>query len=186
LANFRKEFTYACEQCELMVFSGSIPQGVPVDIYAQLIAECRQLGIKTLLDTSGEPLKEAVLAKPTIIKPNKKELEYLVGRKLPDRESIVKEAKALVAEGIEKVVVSLGEEGLLYMDTDTVIFEPAKKVKAVNTVGCGDSVVASFCMSEVAGEDAVLAMQKAVALSAANATTKGSAEIPLNTYLDLL
>ena len=78
------------------------------------------------------------------------------------------------------------EEGLLYMDTDTVIFEPAKKVKAVNTVGCGDSVVASFCMSEVAGEDAVLAMQKAVALSAANATTKGSAEIPLNTYLDLL
>lgn len=186
LANFRKEFTYACEQCELMVFSGSIPKGVPKDIYAQLIAECRQFGIKTLLDTSGEPLKEAVLAKPTIIKPNKKELEYLVGRKLADRESIIKEAKALVTEGIEKVVVSLGEEGLLYVDADTVIFEPAKKVKTVNTVGCGDSVVASFCMSEVAGEDAELAMQKAVALSAANATTKGSAEIPLNTYLDLL
>lgn len=186
LVNFRKEFTYACEQCELMVFSGSIPQGVPKDIYAKLIAECRQLGIKTLLDTSGEPLKEAIAAKPTIIKPNKKELEYLVGRKLPDRESIVKEAKGLVAEGIEKVVVSLGEEGLLYVDADTVIYEPAKKVKTVNTVGCGDSVVASFCMSEVAGEDAELSMKKAVALSAANATTKGSAEIPLNIYLDLL
>lgn len=186
LANFRKEFTYACDQCELMVFSGSIPQGVPVDIYAKLIEECRMLGIKTMLDTSGEPLKAAVAAKPTIIKPNKKELEYLVGRKLPDRESIVKEAKGLVAEGIEKVVISLGEEGLLYVDADEVIFKPAKKVKVVNTVGCGDSVVASFCMSEVALEDAELAMQKAVALSAANATTKGSAEIPLNTYLELL
>lgn len=186
LAGFRKEFLYACEQCELMVLSGSIPQGVPDDIYAQLITECNRAGIKTLLDTSGEPLKKGILARPAMIKPNKKELEYLVGKRLSDRASIAKEAKALVAQGIEKVVVSLGEEGLLYVDKVQEIFEPAKKVKTVNTVGCGDSVVASFCMSEISGEEADIAVKKAVALAAANAATKGSAEISLQTYLELL
>ena len=121
-----------------------------------------------------------------MIKPNKKELEYLVGKRLSDRASIAKEAKALVAQGIEKVVVSLGEEGLLYVDKVQEIFEPAKKVKTVNTVGCGDSVVASFCMSEISGEEADIAVKKAVALAAANAATKGSAEISLQTYLELL
>ena len=58
-----------------MVLSGSIPQGVPDDIYAQLITECNRAGIKTLLDTSGEPLKKGILARPAMIKPNKKELE---------------------------------------------------------------------------------------------------------------
>lgn len=186
LAGFRKEFLYACEQCELMVLSGSIPQGVPDDIYAQLITECNRAGIKTLLDTSGEPLKKGILARPAMIKPNKKELEYLVGKRLSDRASIAKEAKALVAQGIEKVVVSLGEEGLLYVDKVQEIFEPAKKVKTVNTVGCGDSVVASFCMSEISSEEADIAVKKAVALAAANAATKGSAEISLQTYLELL
>ncbi len=80
----------------------------------------------------------------------------------------------------------MGEQGLLYVDGGQVIFEEAKKVKAVNTVGCGDSVVASLCMSEVSGETADIAMKKASALAAANAATRGSAEIVMSTYLDLL
>lgn len=186
LSNFRKEFEYCMEQCRLMVFSGSIPQGVPVDIYAQLIAACKKEGIRTVLDTSGEPLKEGVKAKPYLLKPNKKELEYLVGKRLASKDEVIEEAKRLVEEGISKVVVSMGEQGLLYVDGGQVIFEEAKKVKAVNTVGCGDSVVASLCMSEVSGETADIAMKKASALAAANAATRGSAEIVMSTYLDLL
>lgn len=186
LSNFRKEFEYCMEQCELMVFSGSVPQGVPADIYAQLIAACKREGIKTVLDTSGEPLKEGVKAEPYMIKPNKRELEYLVGKRLDSQEAVIGEAKRLIEEGVSKVVVSMGEQGLLYVDSGQVIFEEAKKVKAVNTVGCGDSVVASLCMSEVSGETADIAMKKASALAAANAATWGSADIVMGTYLDLL
>ena len=186
LFNFRKEFEYCMEQCDLMVFSGSIPQGVPMDIYAQLIEVCKREGIRTVLDTSGEALKEGIKARPYMIKPNKRELEYLVGKRLDSKEAIVCEAGRLVREGIGKVIVSLGEQGLLYVDSVQSIFEEAKKVKAVNTVGCGDSVVASLCMSEVSGEAADIAMKKASALAAANATTEGSADIIMSTYLDLL
>lgn len=186
LSGFIKEFEYCMEQCELMVFSGSIPKGVPEDIYGQLIAACKREGIRTVLDASGEALNLGIKAAPYMIKPNKKELEYLAGKNLDSKEAIIQEAKGLAAQGINKVVVSMGEQGLLYVDRERVIFEEAKRVKAVNTVGCGDTVVAALCMSELNGEPADVTMKKASALAAANAATAGSAEIVMSTYLDLL
>lgn len=184
--NFLKEFEYCLEQGELFVLSGSAPKGVPVDIYAFLIERCRAEGRRVFLDTSGELLREGIKAKPYFIKPNKKELEFIAGRKLPDRKSVIEEAQKLVEGGIEKVAVSLGKEGLLYVDAHQVLFEQAKKVKAVNTVGCGDSVVASYCMSEVGGDTPDIAIKKAAALAAANAATQETAVIPMKLYLELL
>lgn len=186
LANFRKELEYCLEQCDIVVLSGSLPGNVPQELYAQLVERCRAEYKKVILDASGIPFKLGVAAKPYLIKPNRKELEFLVGRKLPDRASIEKEAKELVAGGISKVLVSMGNDGLLYVDKNTVLYEPAKEVEIVNTVGCGDCVVASFAMSELAGEDAEIAVKKASALAAANATTSESGRIPMNTYIELL
>jgi tagatose 6-phosphate kinase len=186
LENFNKEFEYCLEDGEPFVMSGSAPGGVPLDIYASLIEKCRAEKRKVFLDTSGELLREGIKAKPYFIKPNKKELEYICGRKLNDRDDVIYEAKKLNEYGIEKVAVSLGTGGLVYVDRENVIYEQARKVKTLNTVGCGDSVVASFVMSEIAGEPAELAMKKAVALAAANASTIDAASIPMTTYLDLL
>lgn len=186
LENFNKEFEYCLEDGELFVMSGSAPNGVPLDIYASLIEKCRAEKRKVFLDTSGELLREGIKAKPYFIKPNKKELEYICGRKLNDRDDVIYEAKKLNEYGIEKVAVSLGTGGLVYVDKENVIYEPARKVRTLNTVGCGDSVVASFVMSEIAGEDVGLAMKKAVALAAANASTIDAAPIPMTVYLDLL
>lgn len=185
-ANFLKEFEYCLEESSILVFSGSAPEGVPLNIYATLIERCRAEGRKVFLDTSGEFLREGIKAKPYFVKPNLKELEYLAGKTLSTREEVIEEARKLIASGIEKVVVSLGAEGLLYVDATQVLFEEAKQVRVLNTVGCGDSVVASFCMSEISGEEPEIAIKKAVALSAANATTKEAADIPMNQYLDLL
>lgn len=184
--NFLQEFEYCAEQCEIMVLSGSIPRGLPRNIYAQLIQVCSGYGKKVLLDTSGEALREGIKASPYLIKPNKKELEYLTGRKLTNQEDIIQAARKLIAEGIQKIVVSLGAEGLIYVDAEQVIPIPAKKVKVVNTVGCGDSVVAALCMSVLTDEEPEMMMQKAVALSAAHATTGENGSIPMQTYLDLL
>ncbi len=186
LEKFEKEFEYSLETGELFVLSGSAPEGIAPDIYQRLIQKCRQEHKKVFLDTSGELLREGVRAKPYLIKPNRRELEYLADRSLGSREEVAAEAKKLVTGGIRKVVVSLGTEGLLYVDENQTLYEPAKVVKTVNTVGCGDSVVASFCMSEISGEDAVTALKKAAALAAANAATAENAQIPMNTYLNLL
>ncbi len=186
LAAFRKQFSGCLELCRMVVLSGSIPQGLPVDIYAELIEECHEAGRKVCLDASGELLRQGLAAKPDLVKPNRRELEYLAGRELSGMEEIRAEAGKLLEQGVGKVVVSLGAEGLLYMDKEQELYQEACRVRIVNTVGCGDTVVASLCMSELAGEEAGIALKKAAALAAANASTRENGQIPMERYLELL
>lgn len=186
LEAFRKQFSGCLELCRMVVLSGSIPEGVPVDIYAQLIRECHEAGRKVCLDASGELLRQGILAKPDIVKPNRAELEYLAGRKLSGMDEIKAQAEQILAQGVGKVVVSLGEEGLFYLDGKQELYQEARRIQAVNTVGCGDTVVASLCMSELAEEAADIALRKAAALAAANASTKENGVISMKCYLALL
>ena len=185
LIEFRKQFSGCLEICEMAVLSGSVPEGVPTDIYRQLIEECHANGVKVILDTSGEALREGIQAKPDLLKPNLKELESLAGKKIDTRKLFAEEANR-ICEQVGKLVISLGAEGLFYMDENQDIYQAAKKVKAVNTVGCGDTVVASLCMSELAGDDPETALQKAAALAASNASTMENGQINMKTYLELL
>ena len=186
LGGFLKQFTGCLENCEMAVLSGSLPEGVPKDIYAKLVELCHMAGCRVILDSSGEALRQGIQAGPDLVKPNRKELEYLAGRQLQSREEIIGAARELLALGVGRVVVSLGGEGLLCVDGENVHFQAAKQVQAVNTVGCGDTVVASLCMSGLAGDDMETALAKAAAMAAANATTKENGNIPMETYLDLL
>ncbi|MBQ7777067.1 MAG: 1-phosphofructokinase family hexose kinase, partial [Lachnospiraceae bacterium] len=112
LQRFLTEYEKQLAVCEIVVLSGSIPKGVPADIYKTLTELAKKQGCKVFLDTSGEALKMAVEAVPYFIKPNHKELEFLLGRKVEGVDELVTEAEALLAKGMEKVVISLGAKGL--------------------------------------------------------------------------
>lgn len=182
LSRFLSEYKRQLQRVDMVVMSGSIPQGVPEDIYETLTILAKEAGCKVFLDTSGEALKKAVKAKPYLLKPNKKELEYLVERKLTNTEEIKGHIKKLLDSGVEKVIVSLGSKGFVYGDREGIIAQKPVKVKAVNTVACGDCLVASFCMSEMEDTDRMQAIYKAAALAASNATTSVSAQIPMELY----
>ena len=68
----------------MCVFAGSLPRGVDTDIYARLIRELRRLGVTTVVDTDGDPLRRAVRAEPDVISPNVLEAEELVGHEFND------------------------------------------------------------------------------------------------------
>lgn len=186
LREFLKQFTGCMENCEMTVLSGSLPAGVPTDIYKSLVRLCRMAGRPVILDASGEALKKGIEAGPDLVKPNRRELETLAGRKLENREELEAAARGLLNYGIKKVIVSLGSEGILGVTPSETVWKPAKKVQVVNTVGCGDTVVASLCMSEMAGEETEIALDKAVALAAANAVTQENGRIPMDAYLAFL
>lgn len=171
LSRFREDYERALENTELVVISGSVPLGTGDEIYRELIEKASALGKKVILDTSKESLREGIKGKPFLIKPNTKELEYLTGKSLKNREEIIEAALTLCREGVHSVVVSMGEKGLLYVSETERIAARPPKIKAVNTVGCGDTAVASLAMSVLAGEDARTALVKAAAISAASATT---------------
>jgi 1-phosphofructokinase len=148
---------------DIVVLSGSLPKGAPGNTYQKWITRCKEAGAKVFLDADGAPLVEGLKAKPFLVKPNNDELSRLVGRELSSTEDLVSAAKALLVEGIEKVVVSMGAEGALYITREETIFAEGLKVSVGSTVGAGDSVVAALAVAEDRG----LSLEDAVVLSTA-------------------
>lgn len=87
---------------------GSLPPGVPVGAYADLVRTARAAGVPVLLDTSGEPLRRGVAARPDLVKPNAGELAELTGSHEP-----LTAARNARKRGARAVVASLGPDGLL-------------------------------------------------------------------------
>jgi len=175
---FLDQFKELTKEHSIVAISGSLSEGLPNDFYAKMIAIAKENGAKVFLDSSGEPLKLGIAAAPYCVKPNRAELEYVAGKKLISEADIIQAAYEFIKNGVTKVVVSLGEKGLLQITKNKVIKAVPPKIKAVNTVGCGDSVVAALLLGEsryFSEEDTV---RFAAGVSAANAMTMESGMIP--------
>lgn len=169
MERFMAEFEKICTDAEVVTMSGSVPKGVGTDIYKVLIQKVKSWGKKVILDTSGELLKEGIQAGPDMIKPNREELEMLLGRPVTCLEDVKASALELCKKGIGQVVVSLGSEGALMVCGQGIFQGIPPKIKAVNTVGCGDSMVAAFAVAFRRGYGPKESLKYAVAVSAANA-----------------
>lgn len=190
LAEFMEQYKTLLNECGLVILSGSVASGIQADIYAELIRIAASRQVPAYLDSSGESLKLGIWsetgAKPDLIKPNWKEMEYIMGHRIRNREEMLEAARFLHGEGIPRVIVSMGSKGLLSVTDSGAYSAKAERVKAVNTVACGDSVVASYAIAAVKGENEEQAIRYACAISAANATTMESAAIPMETAEALL
>ena len=183
---FLDRFRELVPESDCVVLSGSLTEGLPDDFYAKLIAICQESGVKAFLDTSGEPLKKGIEQKPYCIKPNRRELEYIAGRKLSTEAEVIQAAYAYVKMGVTKVVVSMGDKGLMEIVGKKVIKAVPPRIKAVNTVGSGDCVVAAMVLGLVQGMGEEDTMQLAAGISAANATTLESGMIPRDTMEEII
>ena len=99
------------EEGSVMVVSGSAPAGVPTNFYEQLIREGKKRKMITILDASGELLRQGVAACPDLIKPNLEELSQLTGCRLETVDDIAREAEKIRRSGVPMVCVSMGPEG---------------------------------------------------------------------------
>lgn len=176
--DFMDRFRELVKISEYVVLSGSLTEGLSEDFYAKLIKICNESGSKAFLDASGEPLKRGIEVVPYCIKPNRRELEYAVGKKLTTEAEIIQAAYEYVKNGISKVVVSMGDKGLLQITKTKVIKAVPPHIKKVNTVGCGDCVVAAMILGMIQGLEDEDIMKFAAGVSAANATTLESGMIP--------
>lgn len=178
VSRFMRDFEEGISGCELVILSGSVPKSVPAGIYSDLIRMAKAEGKKTLLDTSGVFLKESVGAAPFMIKPNLKELEYLTDRRLRELDDIMEAALLVHGWGVSHVLVSMGAKGILYVREGEILRVKAPKVRALNTVGCGDCVVAAFAMGYLQGMDSVGLLRYCAGISAANAVTVENGVFP--------
>ena len=161
---------------EYIVASGSLPPGVPMDIYAKLSKIAKQKGAKLIVDTSGIALQEALEEGVYLIKPNLGELAFLVGKETLHPDEIKNAAQSLLTKGgCEVMVVSMGAEGaMLVTATFSAVVKPPP-VKRVSTVGAGDSMVAGIVFELSQGKEVLSALQFGVACGTAATLNAGTA-----------
>ncbi len=156
-----------------LVASGSLPPGVPDDFYARLAQHAKEAGIKLVLDTSGEALRQAKGA--YLIKPNRNELSHLAGRTLSGESEIRDAARRLREEGrAEVVVVSLGRDGALLESAEASAHFPALDVPVRSAVGAGDTMVGAIVHALARGWELVEAVRLGMAASAATLICPGT------------
>lgn len=185
LDQFITDYKAALPETDLVTINGSMPKGTPPDFYASLISAAKAAGKPVLVDTSGAALKAAIAAKPTLIKPNTDEMQQLLGVNIDSREQLIAAAQQLHRDEIEIVAISLGAKGVLVVCNEGVYQGIPPEINVVNTVGCGDSMVAGFAVGIARKYSMQETIRLAVAISAANALTKGTGSF-LQTDLDAL
>ncbi len=171
VAEFLEKFAGLVKTSDVLTISGSVPKGVDTDIYAKMVTLAKAEGKPILLDTSGDLLKEGIKSCPTMVKPNDDEIEALLGVPVTNKKEILAGAKKLHEMGIGYVVVSLGADGAMVVCDEGVFHGRPPKIETVNTVGCGDSMLAAFAVGFARGYAIEESLKYAVAVSAANALT---------------
>ena len=178
---FQEAYEDLLARASAVALCGSLPPGVPVGAYAGLIRLAKAAGVPVLLDTSGEPLRRGVAARPDIIKPNLDELAELTGSHDP-----LRGAQDARRRGAQSVVASLGTQGLLAVT-------PEGRWRAIpptrihgNPTGAGDSAVAGLLSGLAEQLPWPERLARAAALSAATVRAPVAGEFDRGAYQELL
>lgn len=160
LSNFRNE---------VIVISGSAPKSTDKNIYRDMVSLLKKNNNYVILDCANDLFKNAIEAKPNVIKPNKEEIckyfnvEY-------DKELIINKCKEL---DIDLICLSLGEDGAIFIGNEVIECKPLK-IKYSSAVGAGDAMVASIAYGKVNNYDLVETIKLAMACASAACETEGT------------
>jgi ribokinase len=132
----------------------------PVDTVVALAKMAKAYGKCMILDPAParSDLPDELFPLIEVIKPNETELQILTGKKADTAENIEKAASCLLAKGVSKVVVTLGDKGAALVDTEGIRFFEGEKVQPVDTTAAGDTFTAAF----VSGMAEGMAMEEAI------------------------
>ncbi|MEO6329021.1 MAG: 1-phosphofructokinase family hexose kinase [Ginsengibacter sp.] len=158
-----------------IIASGSLPPGVPPEIFHMIGKIAEKQNRKLIIDTSGDALKSALLAKAYLVKPNLGELSKLAGVEELGYNDISNAARKLINEtGCKIFLVSMGSSGAMLITKDESYVVTAPPVKRQSTVGAGDSMVAGVVLSLSNGKSLKEAIHYGVASGTAATINPGT------------
>lgn len=162
---------------DIIVLSGSLASGLGSDTYAKIMETLSKNGVRFVVDTTGDALKQALNHRPFLVKPNNHEISELVGLPANTPEQAAICAKKLQEMGAENVLCSLGGKGavLVTSEGDTYFCAPPEG-KLINSVAAGDSTIAGFLSEFLVSGDYEKAFQKAVICGSATAYSEWLAD----------
>ncbi len=151
---FRDKLLYLARGAAIVVFAGSLPPGVEPDIYAALIGDMERMEVTTVIDTDGEPLRQAVRAEPDVVSPNVLEAEELVGHEFAGEEERSLVVREIAAMGPREAIMTLPDGCLAQVLVDgqprvkRARIEPREPIAKS---GSGDAFLAGYLAARYEG-----------------------------------
>jgi fructose-1-phosphate kinase PfkB-like protein len=186
---FREKLLYLAGGAELVVFAGSLPRGVPSDLYFELIRMVAKAGITTVVDTDGEPLRHAVRAEPHVVSPNILEAEELVGHEFNDDEDMIIAVREMRGLGAREAIMTTpdGCFATVVEDGEAVVYRVRIEPKeTVATVGAGDAFLAGYVAARYAGAAPAECLRQGVACGAESTQRLGAGLVDPGTVTRLV
>nr|WP_319489420.1 1-phosphofructokinase [uncultured Caproiciproducens sp.] len=161
---------------DILVLAGSIPSSLPENTYETIMERLQNKKIRIVVDATGQLLLNVLKFRPFLIKPNREELEEIIGEPLNGTDKIVRACKKLQTLGACNILVSMGGDGAILLSEEGSVYQSAApKGKVVNTVGAGDSMVAGFLAGYLKSANLLEAFQTGIAAGSASAFSENLA-----------
>lgn len=164
-------------ECRAVILSGTLTPGGPVDFYRRCVALAHAARRFTAVDAQGPPLREALAARPDLVKPNRAELAATTGRALPDEAAVLAAARELRDRGAERVVVTAGASPALACDARAAWRIHPPRLRPINPIGSGDAFTAALVARLLRGDELGEACRWGAAAGAANALNLMAGEV---------
>lgn len=162
---------------DYVVISGNISKKCSINLYKYLVEKIKTLCNNIVVDCSGDLLKSVLKLEPFLVKPNLEELEQFANSELKTDYDIKQAMIKMQKCGAKNVLLSKGSDKAVFLRTDGLFYEKEPyKGKVVNTIGCGDSMVAGFIYEYIKTGDTKKAFNFSVAVSSASAFKTGLAD----------
>jgi len=160
---------------KFVVASGSVPPGVPDTFFAEVARAAKRLGAKSVVDTSGPALGEALKEGVCLVKPNQNELSEFVGARLDSDAERIAACRKLIGEGAAEIIaLTLGEDGSMLVTKDKAWRAEPMQIEVVSTVGAGDSFLGGLVAGLAKGVALEQAFRLAVAAGSAAVMSPGT------------
>ena len=170
---FVDKLLYLAKGASMCVFAGSLPRNVDVDIYAGLIRELKRLGVATVVDTDGDPLRRAVRAEPDVISPNVLEAEELVGHEFNEPQDHFLAVGQMVEMGAREAIMTTPEGCFASLlpsehNGERAVYHVKLRdpIDARATVGSGDAFLAGYVAARYGGREPIDCLRYGVACGA--------------------
>jgi 1-phosphofructokinase family hexose kinase len=152
-----------------VIFSGSLPAGVPIDCYRRLTELAHAQGSAVFVDTSGEAFRSALDGQPEFVKPNREEAEFWSGKPIEGPSSALETLRAMLKAGAVAGAISLGASGMIWCSKNgEALFADVPKLPVHSCVGSGDATLAGFAFAAAQQLSPAEAMRFAAACGSAN------------------
>jgi len=144
---FVERLRYLANGTKICVLAGTLPPGAGDDLYARLVGDLRELGVTTVIDSEGEPMRAGLRAGASVVTPNEREAEELVGQEFSDLDDLAHGVSELVRLGAGEAVITRPDGCVAAVGEGSerrVVEVRIRALEPVSTVGSGDAFLAGY------------------------------------------